>query len=446
MNNSFNLTVNEMAASPKAYDISKADFYSNQGHIVDIRDLIKDIKVTESLYSSSLVVTLFILDSIAFLDYLKIAGNEKIELIIERKDISSKSLKQFKLEIYLAEVKDYSNPTPSSKAYTLYCVSKHAYMNNTKVITRAFDKTSSELINSIITFDLQSVVDIRNPSTTPIKGIFPRIRPLSAIAWLLRNAYEDSTPNYFYETAKSGLIFDSYKKILAKDVYETYNNNPNYSYESQISMEELYEEERKKIQKILGQKLNLSKYQALANGAFGSTLHTIDIYNKTNPKIEYSYNNPQTMEILNKNSPINKLIKTGNRELNEYKTGKNYFISYNSGSYGENIKNYHAPTNQSILKAEAYHHNLDTIKQELLLTGDFDLECGMIISLDLLKSADITEEIIAAEKHKDETLSGKHLVTGIVHHFSSEGYFMNVTAKKDSFIKELIGIEKRSNK
>jgi len=112
MNNSFNLTVNQMAASPKAYDISKADFYSNQGHIVDIRDLIKDIKVTESLYSSSLVVTLFILDSIAFLDYLKIAGNEKIELIIERKDISSKSLKQFKLEIYLAEVKDYSNPTP----------------------------------------------------------------------------------------------------------------------------------------------------------------------------------------------------------------------------------------------------------------------------------------------------------------------------------------------
>jgi ABC-type phosphate/phosphonate transport system substrate-binding protein len=65
----------------------------------------------------------------------------------------------------------------------------------------------------------------------------------------------------------------------------------------------------------------------------------------------------------------------------------------------------------------------------------------MIINLDLLKTADITEEMIASEEFKDETLSGNHLVTGIVHHSSSDGYFMNVTAKKDSFIKELKGIK-----
>ena len=52
---------------------------------------------------------------------------------------------------------------------------------------------------------------------------------------------------------------------------------------------------------------------------------------------------------------------------------------------------------------------------------------------------------LLSEKHKDETLSGIHLVSGIVHHFSSKGYFMNVTAKKDSFITELIGIEGEKN-
>ena len=98
-----------------------------------------------------------------------------------------------------------------------------------------------------------------------------------------------------------------------------------------------------------------------------------------------------------------------------------------------------------MLKAEAYHHNLNTVKQELLLTGDFDFEVGIVINLKLLKSADITQEIIASEEKKDETLSGNHLVTGIVHHFGSEGYFMSVTAKKDSFIRKLEGIKGDKN-
>ena len=75
------------------------------------------------------------------------------------------------------------------------------------------------MIKSIVTGELDSKIDIRNPSTTAIKGIYPRIRPLAAIAWLIRNAFEDGTPSYFYETAKSGLVFDSYKKILDKEVF-----------------------------------------------------------------------------------------------------------------------------------------------------------------------------------------------------------------------------------
>ena len=441
MSKSYNLTVNEMAASPKAYSVTTAEFHSNNGLVVNIKNLVKDIKIIESIYNSSLTIKIFILDSIGLIDYLKISGNEKITLVIERKDIVSKVSKNFNLEVFIGEVRDYSTPSPSSKAYTLFCVSKHAYLNTVSVVKRTFDNTPSAIIKSLCKNELDSDIDIRNPSTTPIKGIFPHIRPLSAISWLLRNSYEDSTPNFFYETAKSGLIFNSYKKMIAEDVYNDYNNNPNFKSESENTMEDLYTEEQLKIQKVLGQKLNLSKYNASMNGAFGSTLHTIDIYNKKYPKVKYGYDNPQQMDKLNKAAPINDIIKVveGNK-FNDQKDSKNYFISYNSGAF-DGKDNYHAPTNQSILKAEAYHHNLDTIKQELLLTGDFDLECGMIINLDLLKTADITEEIIESEEFKDQTLSGKHLVTGIVHHFSSDGYFMNVTAKKDSFIKELKGIK-----
>ena len=435
----FNTIVNGLATSPKVFEITKALLHTNIETEVDISELIRDIKIVESLYNSGITVSIFCLDSTGLIDYLKIAGNEKIELVIERRDITDQKRKKFELEVYLAEIKDYSAPRPSSKAYTLYCVSKHVYLNNVLVLTNSFDNTPSNLIRSIVTKNLASEIDIRNPSTSPIKGIYPRLRPLSAIAWLLRNSFEDGTPNFFYETAKSGLIFDSYKKILAKDVYDTYDNHPNFKFTAKDELEELFDEERKKIRKI-NSNLNLSKFKASEKGAFGSTLHTIDVYNKTIAQKEYKYSD--SLEKLNQFPPINDKIKLNDVNISDYKTGKNYFISYNSGAFN-GFKNYHAPTDQSILKAEAYHHNLDTIIQDLVLPGDFEIESGDIINLDILRTADVTDEIRGGDDFKDNILSGKHLITGIVHHFSKEGYGIRVKTKKDSFIKKLEGIKRK---
>jgi hypothetical protein len=432
----FNTIVNGLATSPKVYEISKAMLATNAGGETNIIELIQDIKITESLYNSGLTVAIYCLDSTGLIDLLKIAGNEKIELVIERRDITDKTRKKFELEVYLAEIKDYSTPRPSSKAYTLYCVSEHVYLNAVKVLTRSFNNTPSNLIKSIVSKELNSEIDIRNPSTSPIKGIFPRLRPLSAIAWLLRNSFENATPNFFYETAKSGLIFDSYKKILDKDVYDTYDNHPNFKYTSKDEIEDLFDEERKKIRKV-NSNLNLSKLKASEKGAFGSTLHTIDVYNKTTETKLYNYKNEQK---LNDHPPVTDKMKYNNAKITDYKLGKNYFISYNSGSF-EGQNNYHAPTDQSILRSEAHHHNLDTIIQDLVLPGDFDIESGDIIDLDILRNADVTDEKKEAEDFKDNILSGKHLITGIIHHFSNEGYFMKVKVKKDSFLKELEGIK-----
>ena len=126
----FNTIVNGLATSPKVFEITKALVHTNIETEVDISELIRDIKIVESLYNSGITVSIFCLDSTGLIDYLKIAGNEKIELVIERRDITDQKRKKFELEVYLAEIKDYSAPRPSSKAYTLYCVSKHVYLNN----------------------------------------------------------------------------------------------------------------------------------------------------------------------------------------------------------------------------------------------------------------------------------------------------------------------------
>jgi hypothetical protein len=61
----------------------------------------------------------------------------------------------------------------------------------------------------------------------------------------------------------------------------------------------------------------------------------------------------------------------------------------------------------------------------------------MIVELELIKNADITAEMINDDDFKDDVLSGNHLVTSVLHHFSKTGYTQNLVLKKDSFVKEV---------
>ena len=118
-----------------------------------------------------------------------------------------------------------------------------------------------------------------------------------------------------------------------------------------------------------------------------------------------------------------------------FQPARQHYLSLNKNAFS--TKNYHAPADNTILKAQASQHNLDTIKQEIVIAGDFDLTCGMIIELELIKNADITAEMINDDDFKDDVLSGNHLVTSVLHHFSKTGYTQNLVLKKDSFVKEV---------
>lgn len=437
MPNVNNVIVDGAIASPKGFLIEEALLTANNGSQFNIKNYIQDIKITESIYRSSITAAIYLLDSVNLVDRLKYAGNEKINLLIQRRELPSGDLKKYEIELYVAEVKDYSKNKPGTSTYTLMCVSKHAYINNVKVLKRSFSGTIGDLIQKIVKNDLSTKSHFINKSSKGlIKGIYPRLRPLSAISWLLKHSYEDSTPFFFYETLANGITFDSYKNMLDKEVIDEYNNFPNFKSDKITDPKKVYEEERKKIVK-LNSNMNISKYIASSKGAFGSQLHKIDIFNKTYEKIGYNYSK---MLKLNDNEPIIDAIEVGGRKLKDWNEGKNYFISLNTGAY-DSHDNYHKPSDSTILKAEAYLANMDSIVQEIIIPGDFNMESGSLIDLNILKSADITEEQLEGETDlRDSILSGKHLVTSITHKFSSEGYFMTVTAKKDSFIKPLTEI------
>lgn len=435
-----NLTVNSAAATPKGFEITVCDLTLNSGQVYDISNEVQDIKIHEGLYQSAFRVEIYIFDPYNMIHAFKLAGNEKINLLIERIDPISKEKgikRKFDLEIYIAEIKNYSTPRPSAKGYTLECISKHVHLNNSQLLKTSFEGNTSKLINNIVKSNLSSEVDIRATSKGNIKGIYPRISPLQGISWLLRNSYDNDTPFYFYESPAEGLVLTSYHEILkSKDKHHnTYNNYPMMQTSLLHGITESFKEEQQKIIKIVSH-LNISKLGAALKGAFRSELHKIDISNKTVNKAEYKIKKDDS-NTLNKFSSLNEKMKINNLPIQDYQNIKNYYISYNTSSFGS-YDNYHKATDQSILKSQAHHHKLDTVKQEIVIPGDFTLSSGKIVELDLLKNADVTEEMVTNDTFKDTILSGKHLVTGIIHHFGKDGYQMNVILKKDSFIEEVL--------
>jgi hypothetical protein len=144
--------------------------------------------------------------------------------------------------------------------------------------------------------------------------------------------------------------------------------------------------------------------------------------------------------MLNEFPPIeNEMVinSAGENLLNNKQ--KQYYISYNpkafdiTGSKGR-PDNYHVPTDQSILKGRSHMNNLDTTIVQMTIPGDFNYKPGNIIQLDLLRGADVSEELATGADQFDSTTSGKYIVSSSTHHFSKDGYKIMTKVKKDSFI------------
>ena len=426
---------NNVTISPLAFVFEKCDLTPNTGNVIDILDLVQDIKIHESLNRSSIAAEIFINDAVNLIFELKLSGNEKINILISREEPEN-GRKKFELELYITDIVDYSEQTPSSRTYSIICMSKHNYLDKEKLLNIPFSGPSKKLIKDIVKKNLKSDIDTRCSTKNSMTGIYPNLSPMNAISWLLRNTFDDNTQCYFYESASEGLVLTSYKEIQSQKPHGEYNRVP-YNTQTTYRSEpkEIFNEEKFKIRKF-SSSLNLSKLDSAQDGAFGSTLNTIDIATKTTDKAEYKYGNKNLK--LNTHPPITTDMKVDEQPLMDWKKYKQYFVSLNSESFGKK-KNYHNPLNQTIMAANSHFENLDTVKMKITLAGDFDMAPGKIITIETPKQADISEELAEAEQYVDTFVTGNYLVSTITHHFSgNEGYQMYINLKKDSFVTEQV--------
>ena len=427
--------------APNSYSISECTIHPNNNDPIDIRDLIVKINISESLYLSSLITVITIRDGVNMLGNLRINGNEKITLKIFQEPIDQDK-KEIDLEMYISDIFNFSKPTFSSQMYELRCVSEHAYLNQLKVLDKPFDNSINKLIENIIESDLQIPTkrvnkDNANASTFGIvKGVYPQLKPINAINWLIRNAFDNSTPFFFYETVKKGITLKSFNEMSKEAVLREYNHmKPNFEHTFDES-KATYDEQLLTIRKISGD-LEVSKFNDASNGAYGSEMTTVDIATKSFNTKKHKYEGLPAAS-LNKYKPFAETSKFQDRKMNEYTTAKQYFVSENSKAFDK--PNYHHNTKDNLQKSSSLRSNLDFMTQNLTLNGDFELYSGAVVKLNILKPEH--PDVIQDTKEVDELMSGKYVVSSISHVFDADEYYMLATVKKESSALDLDGAVK----
>jgi len=416
------------SSTPNSYIIEYVRLTTNIGNQIDIKDLVQRVDVSESLYSPAMEVTMVIADATNFLESNQLGGNEKIEVKIKRSPLKSGSnvSESLEFEVHIAEIFGYIKQTQGMQVYQFRCVSQHIYHNQLKTLRRSFEGSIGKLVKDICLKDLKAKPSFINTETTGlIKGIYPNIRPVHAINWLMRNAFDSGSPFYFYETLKDGLVFDSHLNCIKKEIFSEYNNISTFDQEP--GSPEGYEEERKRIRK-LSSPLGISKLVAAGNGAYGSTLHTIDISTKEYKK-DYFNHDRVTFKTLNSKKSFSDNIKFFDQTLSNMKGSKSHFVSTNSGAFPSH-KNYHGTLPVSMLKAESYNANMEFMTHNVTINGDFNISVGQVVELKLTKSSTF-EHLEDPNVFIDKYASGRYLVTAISHSFD-DLFIQKLTLKKDS--------------
>ena len=421
------------ALIPSSYNLAEVILTPSNGEVRDITDLCAQISIRESLYAGSLQCDINILDAANVLEKLKVVSGEVLDLLITRRLTDGQSDK-YSHSFRISEVSSYAKLKPGTQTYVLKCISEHAYMSQLHTISKPFDNVPGQLIQNICT-DVLAIdpeeLSINTETKQTIKGIYPRMRPMYLINWLTRRSYDNGSPFFFYETLGQGIHFDSYENMINKESHNEYMHSPFMN--TTVGSEENIKQLKNKILKIATD-LNMSKYIDAANGAYSSTLHTLDIATKTYKKTTYEYGKDLK---LNKNGVLPNKLLFDDRAIESHRESTNFYVSLNTSAAGGG-SNYHAPNDTDILTANAYIENMDGTVLTINIYGDFKLSVGMVISCNVMKSVDNAE----SERGKDKYLSGKYLVTSINHRFEDE-YIMEVLLKKDSYIESLDTIEKR---
>ena len=449
----------DKAFIPSAYKLKSIDFTNYKGKTKDIQNLCVKMSITESIFSHSLMISLTIKDSTNLIEEFPIVGLEKIRVKILYKKKNGKE-RNLNLKFFVSEYPTFGSADRQSfvQVIRLVGISEPAYISNQKKISRGITDNTAKHIEKILIEDLSLPEkkfirpDPAYEAISTFKGVINVQKPMSAIEWLRRQTFDIYySPFFFFQTLNGKYRLFSLASMVDDDInkiFDTYYDTRDFNINP--GSEEDYLQRATRILSVTSD-LKLNKSVQSLRGAFASRNRYLDYSDKTYTKYEYRYDKDMKGKNFLEDHPVvSEDFKIGDNTLLDFVESRCEYLSLNSKAFeGDQEKNYNQESKTSRHFLNAYNSLFNTITHDIRLNGDFKLNAGKKIALKFPKAIDPSAYRDYTEKtdidHYNEFLSGKYLITSVIHEFENDEYYSNVRVKKDSFAIDLDKKAKNKN-
>lgn len=409
---------------------------------IDITSLVVEINIYEDIDEKNLSGQIVLSDSTGLPNNMPLTGHELIQFKLGTP--GSERFYDFEknpMVIYKIGQRQVHNPR--SQFYVLYFCSVEQLTNQTVKVQRSFEGSVDNMLGKVCQGELGTGKDIFIEKTRGNrKYVIPRWKPYRTIDFLCNNAQSvqfQSTGYKFYETSQ-GFHCRSLESMMAVGVDAA--RPANGAFKQQITGVDSLNIQ-KQMQTINSYEIleNFNTMKLLATGALASRVLKTDLFNKTfkNTDFDYVKNYEKAHHLEHTNGSREHMKKVvpeypfrDGKMLSEFPDGTFYHSSDNSNTHEDANGNVykHIDDGDKISKRISQAACLDSFKMRINVPGYTGLSVGEIITIELPRYEKTSE----GDKDRDTILSGRYLVSKIVHMVKPGNSYhsMSVECVKDS--------------
>ena len=437
------------------YDLKNIFLHNHFGEVIDIKKLVQEMNIYESIYKNALTGSIVIIDAQNLIAKLEIQGTERISFTLstpgaidERSIINASETTGHPFHVY--KITDRKQLSPGTLLYTLHFGSREFMRNLRTKVSQAYDGRLDMSVLNILTDEnyLDSKKEMTyEPCGNSDKIVIPNIRPFDAINMIASKSLPEKSNGvgyYFYETTK-GFHFRSWDNMISVNGRHTRDTKQQFYYMPlNITDPEIEDKINHEYKSVESYRFINNFHDVAANtvgGTYGHRVISYNLFDKSFEQDDYNYHYDFN---------FSKHTETAGRDVNEKFAIAESFVDEDDLTVSD-----YPESRVSLQSTTKFLHNEDKgavygldVLQDGKLTGKRIAQQAQVIQGTTLKlvvkgqsyleAGDLIEFKLRSVDEKnpdgaeDPQYAGKYVITKIRHQISPEKYMMVLECVKDS--------------
>ena len=293
------------------YNMDEVLLVNHEGEKTDIKRMIVEFNIYESIYKNAVTGTIVISDTQNMIVKMPIQGTERLEFKLSTPGTSKlahtvDATEETGHPFHIYKLTNKRQVAEGTMMYVLHFGSRE-FMRNLRVkVSQAYSGTMDDIVAQI--FADKNYLDSRKrllfePTRNSDKIVIPNMRPFAAIDMICKKALAKNSKGagyYFYETTK-GFHFRSWTSMVSNMGYNERPVKQVFYYQPKEGSQNATDKKGNPEDKIINDYKNVESYEFInqfhdvaantAMGTYGHRVITHNLYDKKYVVDDYNYHN-----------------------------------------------------------------------------------------------------------------------------------------------------------